>query len=103
VVGNRSPKPSTRVRFLPASPTVIKERKNIMGEMKRIDNSGDTKIKWDPKKRVEVKVAEASFNELTKEGYKAYAVKSDGSKGKEIKKFDPDEEKIIMVPPMVGG
>lgn len=74
-----------------------------MGELKVLDMSGDTKHIWDSEKNDEVEAMEALFEELTEKGYKAFKVDKDGDKGKKMKKFDPDAEKMIMVPPLQGG
>jgi hypothetical protein len=74
-----------------------------MGEMRYLSEEGDTKLIWDPEKEDEVEAAEEMFDKLIDKGYKAFSVKKDGATGKEIKKFDADAGKIIMVPKLVGG
>ena len=74
-----------------------------MGEMRWLDETGDTKLMWDPENEDEVEAAEQQFNKLIKKGFKAFSVKKDGEKGKEIKTFDSDAGKIIMTPGLVGG
>lgn len=74
-----------------------------MSEMRVIDTTGDTKIIWDSGNKDETDAARETFNRLTKKGYKAYMVKKDGEKGQVIREFDPDAEKIILAPQMVGG
>jgi hypothetical protein len=64
---------------------------------------GDLKINWDSKSKDEIDAAREQFNSMKKKGYLAYAVKRDGSPGKQITEFDPDLELIIMSPKLVGG
>ena len=74
-----------------------------MGELRELGPQGDTKIIWDADKEDEVDVARSSFNKLKSKGYYAYKVKKKGEKGRVIREFDPDAEKIIMALPMRGG
>jgi hypothetical protein len=79
-------------------------RKRIMGEMRIMDkDAGDLKVIWDPVKQDEVDAAKAQFEALVKKGYLAFEVKKGGEKGKEIKKFDPAQEMIIMSPAPAKG
>lgn len=68
-----------------------------------LDKTGDTKTVWDRRNEAEVEAARAQFEALTGQGYLAFAVNKDGSKGDHIREFDPDAEKIILSPPLVGG
>lgn len=68
-----------------------------------LDRTGDTKTVWDRRNDVEVAAAKAQFEALTSKGYLAFSVAKDGSKGEQIREFDPDAEKIILSPPLVGG
>jgi hypothetical protein len=74
-----------------------------MGQMKTLDETGDTKLIWDPNIKDEVDVARESFNKLKKKGYIAYSVKEGGKKGTAINEFDPSAEKIILAPAVMGG
>ncbi len=74
-----------------------------MSEMRVMDHTGDTKIIWNSENKDETDAARETFNRLTKKGHKAYMVKKDGEKGEVITEFDPDAEKIILAPQMVGG
>jgi len=72
--------------------------------MEVMDTTGDSKHLWDPGNYKEVEAMKDLFKSLTKKGYIAYTVdKKDGTKGKLIKKFDPDAGRIILSPPVVGG
>jgi hypothetical protein len=61
------------------------------------------KVYWDPDNEDEVESARATFNSLVKKGFTAYAVKEKGGKGEVLQEFDPDAERIILAPAMVGG
>lgn len=74
------------------------------GIIHTLDNTGDARLIWDRTRPVEVEAARALFDKLKGEQYTAYIAEgSKGEKGEIIKKFDPDAERIIMVPRMVGG
>jgi hypothetical protein len=73
------------------------------GMLHILDNTGDTKIIWDSKNEDEVENAKEQFDRLKKKGFLAFSVNKDGSKNKQIHEFDPDAEKIILSPPLVGG
>lgn len=72
-------------------------------ELITLDKSGDTKIIWDPDNPAEVEAAKATFDSLKKKGYLGYKVDRKGEKGEVLKSFDPEAEKLIMAPQMVGG
>lgn len=68
------------------------------------DESGDTRIMWDPANRDEVRTAKAAFDEAKKRGMLAYAVTPGGEQsGEVIRDFDPARGKIIMVRQTAGG
>lgn len=76
----------------------------VMGE------PGDTKHIWDKRKEAEVEAARTLFKKLTKPvkdggaGYRAFHVTGkDGEKGEQMNEFDPEAERMILVPPMQGG
>jgi hypothetical protein len=74
------------------------------GEMAILDGSGDTKIIWNSDNEDEVENAKRTFYNLVKEKkYLAFSVDKKGEKGEQVKTFDPDMEKLILVPPMKGG
>ena len=74
-----------------------------MGELRRLGPQGDVKVVWDSENEDEVALAKKQFDEAMKKDFTAYRVKKDGSKSKKISKFDPDAEKIILVPVVAGG
>jgi hypothetical protein len=66
--------------------------------------AGDTKLMWDSENEDEVETARSTFEKLTKKGYAAFKAEGkDGHAGAQIKKFDPEAERIILIPQMQGG
>jgi hypothetical protein len=74
-----------------------------MPEIAIMDTTGDTKVIWNAGNPDEVAAAKETFKSLRKKGYLAYSVKGDGSKGTALTEFDMSAEKLIMIPPIVGG
>jgi hypothetical protein len=72
-------------------------------EMDIMDSTGHTKHIWDAEKPEEVVAARELYNSLTKKGYRAFHVKKDGEEGKQMSGFDAEAEKMILIPPIVGG
>lgn len=72
-------------------------------EMDVLDVTGHSKHIWDSEVAAEVAAMRTVYDSLTAKGYKAFFVGKDGSEGKPMKSFDEDAEKMIMVPPLVGG
>lgn len=73
------------------------------GEFAVMDHTGDTKIIWSRDNEDEVDNARRSFRDLKAKGYAAFKVDKKGDKADLIHEFDPKVERIIFVPPMVGG
>lgn len=75
-----------------------------MGTMSVMGQPGDTKIIWDRNNRDEVENARRTFNDLVAKHYLAFEVTGNqGDKGKQIREFNPDAERLILAPPMRGG
>jgi len=68
-----------------------------------LDETGDTKLIWDPEKQDEVDAAKEMFAKMKKKGYVAYKVDRKGEKGEVIEDFDRHAEKLILAPQMRGG
>jgi hypothetical protein len=65
---------------------------------------GDTKYMWDKNNAAEVEVARSTFNTFVKDKkYLAFKVVGDGTKGEQVRDFDPNHERYIFAPAMVGG
>lgn len=76
----------------------------MTGMMETLDRSGDTKLMWDRNNPVEVETVRTAFDALRKKRYLAFRAEGrEGERGTQIDRFDPNVERIIMVPPMVGG
>lgn len=69
------------------------------------DETGDTRIMWDPAIPDEVDTAKAAFKRAKTRGMLAYSVDPDsgGRTGEVIREFDPEAAKIIMVRQTRGG
>lgn len=67
------------------------------------DNTGDTRIEWNRNNPVEVELARKNFDAHKEKRYLAYKTRSDGTKGELLRNFDPDAERILMTPQLVGG
>lgn len=74
-----------------------------MSELREISLRGDSKLMWDVDNEAEVAAARNLFDELKSKGYTAFSVAKGGEENQIIDEFDPDGEKIIMVPPIRGG
>ena len=68
-----------------------------------LGSAGDTKTIWDKNNSDEVDLARETFNKLKAKRYLAFRVNKDGSKGEQMSEFDPNAERMIMVPAMQGG
>jgi len=74
-----------------------------MNVIEVMDPSGHTRHIWNSEMEAEVEAAKSLFKTLVKKGYRAFHVKKDGEEGKAMTDFDPEAEKMIMVPPLQGG
>ena len=80
------------------------EQGQVKNLMHTLDKTGDTKVSWDPASPEEVKAARSSFDVLRKKGYLAYRADRHGDKtGVQMREFDAQAERIVMVKPIVGG
>jgi len=61
-----------------------------------LNEEGDETRYWKASDPDQVKEAEKIFTEYLVKGWKAYAVKADGSKGRRIRKFDATKEEIVF-------
>jgi hypothetical protein len=74
-----------------------------MIEVEVMDKSGHTRHIWDSDKPEEVEAARTLYNSLTGRGYRAFRVAKNGEEGERMSSFDPDAEKMILVPALQGG
>ena|SRR3990167_7831151 len=69
-----------------------------------LGGTGDTKIFWNKKNKDEVENARQTFNKLVREKkFAAFSVSKMGRKSKKVTEFDPNIQKLILIPPMAGG
>jgi hypothetical protein len=72
--------------------------------MHELNHEGDAQVAWDTDNREEVDVARDTFNRLKKKGYLAYRADTRGRQtGSQLREFDPEAERIVLVKPLVGG
>ncbi len=84
--------------------TTTTESNKTDREIAIMGKDGDVKKLWDSTKPDEVADAKRSFDDLRKKGYLAFRVTGkEGEKGEQMREFDPDAERMIMVPQMRGG
>lgn len=76
------------------------EPKHVLCEM---NGHGDTRVMWDSDNADEVQAAREMFNSLKAKGHLAYSTNAKGERAEVIHRFDPDAERIIMTPQLVGG
>ncbi len=74
-----------------------------MGQLRQLSRKGDVNLSWNSENETEVTAAKKIFDEKIKEGWAAFAEKRLGGKGDRIRTFDPDVERIVLVPPIAGG
>lgn len=75
------------------------------GVMSEINDTGDTRVMWNKDVAEEVDAARETFNRLTRTGrYTAFNVKGrSGDRGERMTTFDPEAERVILVPQLQGG
>jgi len=87
--------------------TLVEESNKVEDEgthvLAILDKTGDTRIIWDPDNETEVENARRTFDELIKKRFQAFKVKGNGQKGEVVREFDPEAEKLILAPALVGG
>ena len=67
-----------------------------------LDDTGHTTLTWKPEVEDSVKAVKVEFDAIIKRGWVAYGVTSKGQPT-QIKKFDPQADRIVMSAPLVGG
>ena len=73
-----------------------------MSELRILGKGGDMRISWNSENEIEVAAAKETFEKMIKQGWSAFKEKI-GIKGEKIKTFDPDAERIVLIPPISGG
>jgi hypothetical protein len=74
-----------------------------VGVMVILDRTGDTRHTWDRRSEDEVQVIRDLFERMIAKGYQAWSVTRKGDKDQRITEFDPQAEKVIFAPALVGG
>lgn len=75
-----------------------------MGTMHMMSNKGDEEVTWDKDDPESVMAARKKFLEFLAER-KGYAARMGpgGTKGEMITDFDPEAERLVLMPMIVGG
>ncbi len=68
-----------------------------------LDHTGDSRIEWDPNVPADVELARKAFDAAKDKKMLIYKTRRDGSRGEQIKEFDPRAERIVATPQTVGG
>jgi len=70
-----------------------------------MSGAGDLRKVWNAANADEVEDARRSFNHLVKDKkYLAFRVNPENNnKGEQMREFDPDAGKMILIPPVAGG
>jgi len=76
---------------------------NPTGRCAVLDATGHTELTWDTRDQASVDAARKKFDDLLGRRYLAFKVNDDGTKGEQIRAFDPEIEDMILIPPMQGG
>ena len=75
-----------------------------MSEIRIMDTKeGDLKLEWNSDNDTETDLAKKAFEKAKKDGMLIYKMKKDGSQGTQIKDWDPNAERIIATPALIGG
>lgn len=89
---------------LAAEANHVDELGDNQGVMVILDRTGDTKHIWDRNNPDEVQAMREIFDTMTEDKrMQAWSVNRKGDKDRRITEFDPQAEKIIFAPALVGG
>ena len=88
---------STEAVMEPPVSTVQKHEMSVM------DHTGDFKVLWDRHNTDEVEAARKTFNDLKKKGYAAFKITGTDGRGEQVREFNSNDEKLVMVPAVQGG
>lgn len=72
-------------------------------EMQLMDRTGHTSITWDPGVESEIATARAAFDDARSRGMQAFHIGKGGRQGERMQTFDPQAEKMVLVPQLQGG
>ena len=69
-----------------------------------LDQTGDTRVKFDTTDDTAVKEAMERFNDLVgNKGYRAAKLGTDGATGELVDKFNKEDENVLFIPQIIGG
>jgi len=68
-----------------------------------LDETGDTRIEWNPSDKDEVEMARKAFKAAQDKKMLIYKTRRDGSRGEQMREFDPNAERIVATRQTVGG
>jgi len=71
-------------------------------KLSMMDSTGDKEVTWRPDDPEGVAAAKAIFDEVKRRGYMVYSQPA-GETAVALGRFDPNEETMIAVPPIVAG
>ncbi|MGH2620332.1 MAG: hypothetical protein ACRDHG_07150 [Anaerolineales bacterium] len=75
-----------------------------MGAMNVLGREGDWKLEWDPKNKLEVEQVRKTFEHNVRDkGFAAFRIDEKGKRREQIHSFEPEAERIVLVPPITGG
>ena len=74
-----------------------------MGVQIIMDRSGDTRHTFDTSDPDSVVRADERFQALISKGFRAVALGRDANSGELIRRFDPNLEETLFIPPLKGG
>lgn len=74
-----------------------------MSELRIMGRSGDDRVAWDASVPAQVANAKEKFDAALRRGCMAFVVSPDGGQGRRITAFEPEVERVIIVPQMAGG
>lgn len=75
----------------------------VMNEFKVLDPNGHTRTAWDTSNVEEVETARRIFDNLTRQGYRAFRMDKDAGEGVPKSAFDPKDKETLLVPPIRAG
>lgn len=85
-------------------PEVSTPERRTTGELHVLDTTGDTRVTWDKENPDEVAAARETFERMTKDGkFSAFEQAKLGRRGARVTRFDPEAEKLVLVPQYAGG
>jgi hypothetical protein len=76
---------------------------SFTGLMQVMDTSGHTEIKWNKNDAADVETARAMFNAMRDAGKNIFEVTGRDQQGRRASEFNPQAERYMVMPHLVGG